>query len=302
MAADATPGQADEPAPDDLVETSSADTAATDTPTMDSSKTDTSKTDTPTTDSSETDRSAADAEPAGGLRHVLSSLRPRRTGSHALAALLALILGFALVTQVHQTQTSGLENLRQQDLVAVLGNVNNQSARLSREQAELTRTRDRLGSGAGPAAQTAARERLDTLGVLTGTVKARGTGIVMTITDPVRGVGAPNLLDAVQELRDAGAEAIQINGVRVVASTWFGSRDGGGIVIDGTAVTPPYVVRAIGDGHTMATAMAIPGGVTESMQQVGARVAVTQPKQVEVTALRPLSQARYARPDAAADK
>lgn len=237
----------------------------------------------------------------GGLRHVLSSLRPRRTGSHVLAALLALILGFALVTQVHQTQSSGLESLRQSDLVAVLGNVNNQSTRLSREQTELTQTRDRLSSGGGQAAEKAARDRLDTLGVLTGTVKARGAGIVMTISDPVRGVGAPNLLDTVQELRDAGAEAMQINGVRVVASTWFGSREGGGLVIDGTAVAPPYVIRAIGDAHTMSTAMAIPGGVTESMQQLGAKVVVAQPKQVEVTALRPLSQARYARPDAAAD-
>ena len=56
------------------------------------------------------------------------------------------------------------------------------------------------------------------LGILAGTVAAEGPGIVVTID----GVDdAALLLDTVQELRDAGAEAIQLGDVRVVASTYF---------------------------------------------------------------------------------
>lgn len=223
---------------------------------------------------------------------------PRATRGKVVAALLALLLGFAMVTQVRQTRTSGLENLRQSDLVAVLGNVNNQSTRLQREANDLTRTRDGLRSGSGGAAQKAAQERLTTLGILAGTVAATGPGVRIVINDPAAAVGAPNLLDAVQELRDAGAEAIQIGDVRVVASTWFGTDAQNNLVADGKVLRAPYTILAIGDPSTMATAMAIPGGVTETMQQLGAQPAVTQQKQITVSALRPLEAARYAQPSA----
>lgn len=221
---------------------------------------------------------------------------PRATRANLLAAVLALLLGFAMVTQVRETRSSGLENLRQSDLVALLGSVNNQSSRLSKESRDLTRTRDKLKQGGSGAAEQAARERAATLGILAGTEKATGPGIRMVITDSKDEVGAPNLLDTVQELRDSGAEAIQIDGVRVVASTWFGTDSKDRLVVDGTVVRPPYTVRAIGDPHTMATAMAIPGGVTESLEQAGATVTIDQKKKVDVTALRPSKAPDYAQP------
>ena len=60
------------------------------------------------------------------------------------------------------------------------------------------------------------------------------------------------MLDTVQEMRDAFAEAMQFNGqVRVVAQTSF--EDGpGGIYVDGTLLEPPYVLDVIGDPHTLA--------------------------------------------------
>ena len=60
---------------------------------------------------------------------------------------------------------------------------------------------------------------------------------MLTISDPEDKVDAPIILDTVQELRDAGAEAIQINDVRVVANTWFADTDGG-LSVSGTTVEP----------------------------------------------------------------
>ena len=73
-------------------------------------------------------------------------------------------------------------------------------------------SRDRLLSGVGSSSEAlkSAQDRLDTLGILTGTVPATGPGVVITITDPDHKVTAALLLDALQELRDAGAEAVQI--------------------------------------------------------------------------------------------
>ncbi|AKU18973.1 hypothetical protein VV02_15450 [Luteipulveratus mongoliensis] len=224
--------------------------------------------------------------------------RVRATKANLLAAALALLLGFAVVTQVRQTRTSGLENLRQADLVSLLASVNNQSSRLDKDVGDLTRTRDGLRSGTDDAAAVkAARDRLNTLGILTGTVKATGPGVKIIINDPNAAVGAPNILDTVQELRDAGAEAIQIGDVRVVANSWFGTSQSGKLVVDGKEVRPPYTILAIGDSHTMATAMAIPGGVVEQVKQIGAQPTVLELHKVDVNALRAASKARYAQRD-----
>lgn len=240
--------------------------------------------------------SQGSADGRAAWRRLLRMGAPRLTRAQLIAAVLALSLGFAMVTQVRQTHTSGLEDLSQSDLVAVLGNVNNQSSRLDREISSLTRTRDQLRSGQGGAATGAAQGRVDDLGILAGTIAATGPGITVTINDPSGGVGAPNVLDTVQELRDAGAEAIQVGTVRVVADSWFAADERNQLVVDDTVLRPPYVVTAIGDPHTLSTAMAIPGGVTESLQQVGATAVVKESRRVSVTALRPLSPSRYARP------
>jgi len=127
----------------------------------------------------------------------------------ALAALLAILLGFAVATQVRQTQVLGLESLRQSELVTILDNTTLLSARLDQNARELQATRDELisGSTSGAAALTAAQERLDTLRVLAGTAQAHGPGIRMTINDPGAKVTAPLLLDAIEELRDASGMA-----------------------------------------------------------------------------------------------
>jgi uncharacterized protein YlxW (UPF0749 family) len=224
--------------------------------------------------------------------------RPRATRANFFAAALALVLGFAIATQVQQTQQQGLEQLREDELVRILDDVSQDAARLGNDARALEATRDRLLSGADTSAEAlrAAQERVDTLGILAGTTPAKGPGIELTITDPDKKVTSALLLDALQELRDAGAEAVQIGDVRVVASTYFTDGAGGGIEVDGQRVGSPYVIRAIGDSATMASAMDIPGGVNESVRRLGAVSTVEQRDTVDITALHTLEQPQYARP------
>jgi uncharacterized protein YlxW (UPF0749 family) len=228
---------------------------------------------------------------------LLRMARPRATRANVFAAVLAIGLGFAIATQVQQTNQSGLEQLREDELVRILDDVSQEQGRLSNDTRALELTRDRLLSGADTSTEAlkAAEERLDTLGILTGTAPATGPGVVITITDPDQKVTAALLLDALQELRDAGAEAVQINGVRVVADTWF-SDTAGGVAVSGERVSSPYVIRAIGDSATMASAMDIPGGVTESVRREGATSQVVQATKVNISALHSLEEPRYARP------
>jgi len=223
--------------------------------------------------------------------------RPRATKANAFAALLAILLGFAVATQVRQNQELGLESLRQGELITILDNATLLSSRLDQNARELQATRDSLvsGSTSEAAALTAAQERLDALGILAGTARAHGPGILMTIVDPGAKVTAPLLLDAVEELRDAGAEAIQVGEVRVVASSYFG-QSGSGVEIDGTRLTGPYQILAIGDAQTMSSAMEIPGGLSENVRQLGAIITITQANELTVGALHALREPQYARP------
>ncbi|MCA1721346.1 MAG: DUF881 domain-containing protein [Actinobacteria bacterium] len=111
-----------------------------------------------------------------------------------------------------------------------------------------------------------------------------------------------------EDLVAIGAEAVQLEGpvvegvegpvpsVRVVAATSFVDGEEGGISVDGTLLRAPYRFTVIGDSATIAAAMAIPGGVTDTVEQREGRAVVTRSENVAVTALRPLDRPRYARP------
>ena len=233
--------------------------------------------------------SRADAEAGRGL------LRRRPTRASVLAGVLTLALGLGLSAQIHQTRDAGLESLRETELVGVLDGVTARLTRLQQETRELEAEQARLAEGAdGAEAERRVRERLGDLGILAGTLPAEGPGVTVTLDGGPDSLTASSFLDLVQELRDAGAEAIQIGDVRVVASTSFVD-DGGRVVVDGRPLDLPVRVVAIGDARTLASALAIPGGVEESARQSGAHIRVQESARVLVNALHPVSSHRYAR-------
>ena len=150
---------------------------------------------------------------------------PRRTGTRAqvTAALLLAVLGFAAVVQVQAVQSNDdYEGMREEDLVQLLNSLSSASQRAENEIAELEQTRSSLRSDTDSrqAVLKQARERAAVLGILAGTLPAVGQGIVVTVKDPQGNVGIDQMLNGVEELRNAGAEAIEVNNtVRVVAST-----------------------------------------------------------------------------------
>jgi uncharacterized protein YlxW (UPF0749 family) len=229
-----------------------------------------------------------------------SAWRPRANRAQVLAGVLCALLGFALVTQARQTQEQGLDQLRQTELVRLLDNVTNAEQRAEQDLRSTQATRDRLlAGGSSEAAQQAARERLDTLGLLAGTVPASGPGIILDITDPQGQVDASVLLDTLEELRDGGAEVVQIGDVRVVAGTSFVDETDAAdpaVRVDGRLLTSPYRFRIIGEPQTLAKVLEIPGGVLDVLRTKGAQGKVRQPAVVQVDALRPASTPQYARP------
>lgn len=136
-------------------------------------------------------------------------------------------------------------------------------------------------------------EKEQQLGILAGTVAAQGPGITLTISDPKGAVESDKVLDTVQELRAAGAEAIQINDVRVVANTYF-SDETGGIGVDGKKVAAPYVFKVIGRPQDLEPALNIPGGVVQTLEKEQATATVARSEKIVVNALRAAKRPDYA--------
>ena len=239
-------------------------------------------------------------DPTSAWRRLRNGVSHRPGRFQVLAAVLLFLLGFAVVTQARQTSEAGLSTLRETELVRLLDGVSERRQRLEDEAAELQAQRQSLltSSDASAEAERAARERLDVYSILAGTVAAQGPGVTLVIRDEgERTVEAAFLLDAVQELRDAGAEAIQIGDVRVVASTSFvDAPDRSGIAVDGTVVSSPYTIRVIGDPDVLEPALRIPGGVVPRLERNEDGVTVTELDLVVVDALRVVAPPEYARP------
>ncbi|RIJ77757.1 DUF881 domain-containing protein [Nakamurella silvestris] len=222
----------------------------------------------------------------------------QRLVSHLLIAVLCLSLGFAIIIQVRRTQDGdALSTARPQDLVAILDGVQRREDELMAEIADLSESLNTLRRGGASSAQALAeaQRRASTLGILAGTAAATGPGIVLTLADPESAITPEVLLGALQELRNAGAEAVQVGQVRIGVESAF-TGQAGGILVDGTPISAPYVIRAIGDPPTLSAAMNIPGGVGDTVRRANGTMDLTQSDSMTISVLRPVRTPTFARP------
>jgi uncharacterized protein YlxW (UPF0749 family) len=224
----------------------------------------------------------------------------KMSAASVVIAVLVGLLGFALIVQVRGTSTdSTLASARTDDLVRILSDLDSNEGRVRQEIEDLEQLKRDLtaGSESAQAARQAAEQRADELGILAGTLPAQGPGLTVRFSGPIR---ASRILDAVEELRNAGAEAMQITGgggqaVRIIVSTYFEDADGG-VNVSGTKLSGPYTITVIGDPATMKTALNIPGGVVATVSSDGGNVIVEDPGKVTVSALAAEPNLQYAQP------
>ena len=249
-----------------------------------------------------TDPAANDpvATPPTSLRRALAF---RRTRTQLLIGSLFVLLGFAVAVQVGSNREGvDLGRTNEADLVRILDDVNQREGRLQDELRDLEVLRERLATGtdAEAIALEESKTRVETLSILAGTVPAAGPGVLVRLADPQDAVDASLVLDTVQELRDAGAEAVQIGDQRIVVSTWFGDPPAGteGVLVSGILVRAPYQIRAIGDPRTLSAALRIPGGVVDTLRTVGGEALIGERDRVDIPALQPPPSPQYAAPAA----
>ncbi|TFV66189.1 UNVERIFIED_ORG: DUF881 domain-containing protein [Bacillus sp. AZ43] len=225
--------------------------------------------------------------------------RPRDPLAAALIGVLTVLLGFAIAVQVRTVgEDEAYAGAREEDLVRILDDLNAREERLRDQIADQRSALEQLSSSdsRSAAALEEARARAEAIGILNGTIPAQGPGLVMTIRDPDDEVRVSDIVDAIQELRGAGAETMQIDDVRVGVSTAVTGTPGN-LMVDGRPITAPYEFVVIGSPQDMQTALNIPGGVAQDLTRQGATVTIEPSEQVVVDALRPLDTPQYASPD-----
>lgn len=219
-----------------------------------------------------------------------------RFGTGVLIAVLCALLAYAYVIQINNKDTA-YETLTETELTRLISETSTQVERLEQRRNELTSQLKSLEEAADKEAQAQriAQENEETSGILSGRLPAQGKGVVIHISQPQKApIDAATMFNLIEELRNGGAEVIQIDDVRVVTSTYV-SETNNGLVCDGKTLTAPYVIKAIGDPANLANAVNIAGGVGSRLTvKYGANVTVETSDDVRITATQPVMKYKYA--------
>lgn len=232
------------------------------------------------------------AEP-GGASPADRTRRRRSLRAQLLIALMSVLLGIGIVAQVRQTQEDEFAALRQDDLVRLMDEVTERNEQLSEERTQLRRDLAALSSGSGDRQVAEDYARLQA--ILAGTVPVEGPGIVVTVEEGENAVDAQRMVHMLEEIRNAGAEAISVSGQRLTASSAFVDTVDG-VQVNGQPISAPHEWRVIGSAETLTVALDIPGGALASMRTAGATVELVERELVQITAVRTVAEPEYAEP------
>ena len=193
--------------------------------------------------------------------------------SQLTVALVAAILGLLIVVQLRgQAGGSELASKSTQELTALVTNQNTENDRLRAEvanlQNQLAELRADRSTGATSAGQL--ESDLGRIRAWSGLDPIAGRGIEITVNGEIDAGAVDDLLN---ELRNAGAEAIAIEDVRVIARTAV-SGVPGSLDVDGILLRDPFTIRAIGRPETLIGSLTRVGGIIAQLAATNAAAIV----------------------------
>lgn len=148
---------------------------------------------------------------------------------------------------------------------------------LKQKNDQISKLEEKLAKGTS--ASSLFLKEMDETKFNAGLTEALGPGVQVVLTDSrkqfVGNADEPKLsilihdidiMNVVNELKASGAEAIAVNGQRIVASTYI--RCVGPVIhVNGVPAAPPYVIQAIGDPITLYNGINLPGGVLTDLRR-----------------------------------
>jgi len=218
-------------------------------------------------------------------------------GRPSLLALtaLAFLTGLLLAVQFRsQPRSGGIVSQGPADQAVVIGSLLERNAALRKEAARLEQ--DLAMTRGTEAIQAVGRmeEEVERLRLLTGLVPATGPGLRVEVQGKV---GALDLQDLINELRNAGAEAIALNGQRIVVHSVV-TREGTGLAVNGQRISSPYILEAIGAPDTLEKAVGRRGGLVTILEfsYPGTQITISRVEAITLAPYRGDYPFRWARP------
>ena len=175
--------------------------------------------------------------------------------------LVSFLLGLGLVAQMRGRRGQVVE-VPSEEQAALIGSLVVANADLRREVQKLEGERQAYDKASQRAVIPQMVEELGRMRIINGTVEVAGGGVQVTVG---AGVNVVDLQDLLNEIRNVGAEAICLNGVRLTIRSALVA-DQAGILVDGRRIEPPFVFEAVGEPATMANALNRRGGVLDLLR------------------------------------
>lgn len=185
--------------------------------------------------------------------------------SQILLASICLLLGIMVVTQFRSQRATREMPQSGTDQATYISQLYESNTALQQQANDLS---DELlqyhqSDSSGKSNLDSMVKDLQTLRMANGQVDVTGPGVVVTVKGELT---VFELQDLVNELRNASAESIAVNGIRVVTRSAITVDPDGQITVDKQAVANPYKLEAIGEPDTLLHALQRKGGLIALLQ------------------------------------
>lgn len=217
---------------------------------------------------------------------------------HMAVTLVSLVLGIMLATQFKISKNIGgaLPIKRIEETTQILRQVEGERDQLKAEVDSLRKRISEYEQQAvkGEGTLEIMKKELEKLRIAAGLTEVVGPGLIVKLDDSKRSqqqgenpnlflIHDDDLLKTVNELSAAGAEAISINGQRIISTSEIRCA-GPTISVNNTRLAPPYEIRAIGDPATLENAMRMRGGIVETMEFWGIQINIKHEQNIVIPA------------------
>jgi uncharacterized protein YlxW (UPF0749 family) len=198
----------------------------------------------------------------------------------------ALLIGVLLVGQLRsQQRPTEISQLPAQELSQLIDTLADRNRELRNTLVDLNGTLDeyRIAGNQGQSALEVTREDLRRISAFGGLTPVEGQGMVLEVDGSLDAIA---LNDLVNELRNAGAEAIAVDDVRITHRS-VAVQGPRGLVIDGVEIGPSFRIAAVGSPDGLLTALERPGGIIAQLEQfIQATIVARQAESVRLPATR----------------
>ena len=209
-----------------------------------------------------------------------------------LSCLALSIIMFMQFKLVNETDITSIENMREEELRAELGNWKEMYEEANSQYEQKSQTLQEYKEKAESDTETSAlvNQELERVNLLLGKTDVEGEGITITMPDTttdsegnVLSITNDDLNKIVNELKLAGAEAISINDERIInMSDIFMTNDNTLMLVNGQRIIAPYVIKAIGDQTYLESTLVGKGGSIDELKKQGYDISVEKSDKIKI--------------------